>query len=153
VKISGCRTWDEHLRSARRREDPSHVAQGPQAVGEELQPELAQHEVEGAVGKRARVSGCLVPGDGHAVRRGPRDRQHPGVDVGTGDQAIASDTFGSHPGRDSRPARDVQHSLAGPNRGDVDQSVGEGLTDRRNEVPLVVLGRGARVCLEGRHCC
>jgi hypothetical protein len=133
-------------------EDASHVAQCPQAVGEELQPELAQHDVEGCVGERKRVSGCLVPLDRHTTARpGPRDRQHGGVDVGAGDQAIVPDTLGGHSGRDSRPARDVQHSLAGPNRRHVDQSVREGLADRGNEVPLVVLGRGARVRLEGRH--
>lgn len=111
----GCGPWDEHQRSARRREDPAHLAQRPQAVGEELQPELAQHEVEGSVGERERIGGRLVPGDRHtAGRRGPSDRQHPGVEVDACDRALGPDTLGSHAGHDSRPAGDVQYPLTGP---------------------------------------
>src|SRR5512133_445143 len=124
----------------------------PRAVGEELQSELAQHKVEGSVGERERVGGCLVPGDRRtAGQRGPSDRQHPGVDVDTGDRALGPGTLGSHPGHDSRPAGDVQYPLAGPDPGDVDQSVGQWPADRGNEVPLVVFGRDARIRLEGRH--
>jgi hypothetical protein len=140
----GCGPWDEHQRPARRREDAAHLSQRRQAVGEELQPELAQHEVEGSVGERERVGGCLVPGDRRtAGRRGPSDRQHPGVEVDASDRALGPDTLGSRAGHDSRPAGDVQDPLTGPDPGEVDQSAGDEEQAWRHALTTVIAGFSA----------
>ena len=115
-------------------------------IGEELQPELAEHDVEGVVSERELESADLVPSDGGTGNRRKRSRygEHSDVDVDSRDLSGHADTDGrftrDHPGATG----DIEHPLTGTGGNPLDEVVRPLRGHRRNQAALVELSRRAR---------
>jgi hypothetical protein len=110
-------------------------------IREELEAELAERHIEAAVRARDRIGAALAPLDRQTWRGdGAGHRQHARADVDADDRAAPADRLGRHPRDDAGAARDVQHAVAGSQRGVADQRGGERRSDCGDEVPLVALG-------------
>ena len=85
-----------------------------------------------------------------SARRGDRTRhrQHGGIDIQPGDRAVRAGPLSCQPRDHTSATRDVEDALAPTQPGCIEEGGREGHADRRDEVPLVVLGRVAAVLLE-----
>ena len=81
-------------------------------------------------------------------RTAARDRQHGGVEVQADDPARAAEPVGDRAGDDARPARHVEHGLARPDAGEVDEVRRPLREEGGHELGLVDL-RGRHRDLEG----
>ena len=136
--------------SAARCDDAAHLSHRAALVGEELQPEGAQHGVERGIGKRQVIHARFVPLDDHALRRGrARDLEHARIPVDADDPATRPDDVLRHTGGDAGSAGDVEHPLTRSQLGRVDHRHGARSTDDRDEVLFVDLRRVPTVLVEG----
>jgi hypothetical protein len=122
-----------------RGQDPPCLGQGERPVGEELQALLAADQVDGAVGQWRGGGLGLAPLDPHtqAGRGRLGDLDHPLVEIGAGDGPAGPDPEGGLAGHDPGAAGDVEHPLAGPHPGQVEQPGRAGREQGGHEVPLV----------------
>ena len=115
-----------------------HLAQRLGPVVEEHQAELADHGVEGRVGKGQRLGAAFVPFDAGVLA--PRDREHLRVDVQADDRAAGRDAFGHRGGQRAGAAGHVEHMLAGADLRRLAQQRAPLTKERGNESLLVHLG-------------
>jgi hypothetical protein len=100
---------------------------------------VAADEVDGAVGQGQGGGVGLAPGDLDPQAGGgrPGDLEHARVEVGAGDRAAGPDPGRGLAGHDAGAAGHVEHALAGPDRGQVQELGGAGGELGRDEVALV----------------
>ena len=133
-----------HKQATARCEDTTHLAQGRELVRDELQAELAEHDVERRIRERQCLRVRLAPLDRLRRRRDcARDGQHAGIDVHAGDDPARADTFPGESRDDTRAARHVEDARARGERRDLDEIRGQGRADGGDEVALIVLRRRA----------
>jgi hypothetical protein len=118
-----------------------HFPDRGELVGNELQPELAEDDVESVVRERYRFGSAFIPSDlGARGGYGSRDRQHLRIRIDGGHRAASPDRLRREPRDNTGAACDVENPFAGTERGFGDEIPGEGAADRRDEVALVMLG-------------
>ena len=92
-------------------ERAAQLARRGRPVGEELEPLLADDDVEPlAVAERERAGVALAPVDVGGDR--PRDGEHGGAEVDAHDRAPLPHALLREPRDDARPAGDVEHAVA-----------------------------------------
>jgi hypothetical protein len=95
-------------------EDPVHLAQRGNPIGELLDPLLAEHYVEGAVRQRDLQGTCLQPLDGRALcGEVACHRQHRRVDVQAHHPSTTPDSRSGKTRHHTGAAGDVEDVLAG----------------------------------------
>ncbi len=124
---------------------PAHLAQRRGAVGEELQPLLANHGIEARIRKRQSPRIALLPVQRrHAWRRQlTRKLKHPGIHIEARDSTTSADAQRRRACDHAGAAREVEHAPGGPQLREIQQILDPG-TEHIPDRPPLVLERGAR---------
>src|SRR5262249_14377092 len=96
-------------------ENTPELSQRGQAVGKELETQLAEQDLEHPVGERERRRAGLVPVDAGGVLRARQcrgDREHAAVDVHPGNPPARSGVLDGHWCTRTRATRDIEHTVA-----------------------------------------
>jgi len=103
-------------------QDTPHLPECSEFVWHELEPQLAQDDVERLIRQRHRLGTRLVPLDRNTGRRDRvGNRQHAGIEVEPSDGPGCADTLCREPRHDTRAAGNIQHTLTRAKRGDLDE--------------------------------
>jgi hypothetical protein len=127
---------------APRHQHPAHLVKRRRPVGEELEPLLAEHDVERSTRQRHRDRAALPPLDGGVRRPGPRRGQHARAEVEADHGPARPHAPRCLARDDAGPARDVEHTLTGLETGAEDEVDRPRLEDRGDHVTLEQLGGG-----------
>ena len=105
----------------------------------ELQPLLTQHDIERAVREGQRRQVALAPVDRRPclLRQGAGHVQHAGVEVHAGHLAGRADPRDGRARDDPGAASGVEHTLSGPEPGEVQKHRCPGRKDRGHQMTLV----------------
>ncbi len=130
-------------------EDPEHLGDRTDPIGEEHQTELAHDRIELVVVEREIAGVALDPPDPWFQPLG--DREHPGTEVDARHRTGRPDATDRRAGAHTRPARDIEHSVPGRHAGCIEHGVGPLSEDRADVQVLVRRGAGDRLFQLGRH--
>ena len=130
---------DGDAEAAPRPQCAPHLAEGSRAVGEELQPLLAENRVEAGIRQSKIERAALDPLDrcSSRCRERSRDGEHPGVQIDTNDVPTGTDALRRSASHDASPASNIQHALALREPSAIDKQRRPGCEDVSSDVALV----------------
>ena len=96
--------------------DPGHLAEAGDRIGHEVDDELGERGIEGAVLERDRLGAGLADVDPREPVADGRDERRRRIERG---HVIRADARDELPGQGARPRPDVEDALTGPDPGEV----------------------------------